>query len=222
MRKKIAATAMGAALLAGGGLGTALLAPTTATAASSSSSSSSSSTKTDAQRGAWMTAALKKLVNAGTITQAQADAVAKALESARPEGGPGHHGGPGLTVAAKAIGISEAELRTAVQSGQTIADVARAKSVDVTTVIDAIVSEMNSHLADAVSNGKLTQAQADEMKSKASRARHRSRQRHTSAPRRPRSRWSAAERHVIVERVHQLIPAAEPARRAHPRRCASD
>jgi hypothetical protein len=168
MRKKIAATAMGAVLLAGGGLGAALLAPTTATAASSSSTSASSaSAKADGQRGAWMTAALKKLVNAGTITQAQADAVAKALESARPQGGPGHGGHPGLAAAATAIGVSEADLHTAMQSGKTIADVARAKGVDVTTVIDAIVTDMNSHLADAVSNGKLTQAQADEMKSKA-------------------------------------------------------
>jgi hypothetical protein len=169
MRKKIAATAMGATLLAGGGLGAALMAPTTATAATASTSTTATDSTTDAKPGAWMTAALKKLVDADTITQAQADAVAKALESARPQGGPGHGGrGPGLTAAAKAIGISESDLRTAVQSGQTIADVARAKGVDVTTVIDAIVTEMNSHLADAVSNGRLTQAQADEMKANAS------------------------------------------------------
>jgi hypothetical protein len=168
MRKQIAATSMGAVLLAGGGLGAALLAPTSATAATSSSTSASStSTNADGQRGAWMTAALKKLVNAGTLTQTQADAVAKALEAARPQGGPGHHGGPGLAAAAKAIGISEADLGTAVRSGKTVADVARAKGVDVKTVIDAIVTDMNSHLADAVSNGRLTQAQADAMKSKA-------------------------------------------------------
>jgi hypothetical protein len=166
MRKQIAATAMGAALLAGGGLGAALLAPTSATAATDSSTTTA--TTSNAPRGAWMTAALKKLVDADTITQAQADAVAQALESARPPEGPGHGGrGPGLAVAAKAIGISASDLRTAVQRGDTIADVARAKGVDVTTVIDAIVTEMNSHLADAVSNERLTQAQADEMKANA-------------------------------------------------------
>lgn len=168
MRKKIAATAMGAALLAGGGLGVALTAPTSATAATASTTTAADSTS-DAKPGAWVTAALKKLVDAGTITQAQADAVTKALEAARPAGGPDHGGrGPGFAAAAKAVGISESALRTAVQSGQTIADVARAKGVDVTTVIDAIVTEMNSHLADAVSNGRLTQAQADAMKADAS------------------------------------------------------
>ena len=133
MRKKIVATAMGAALLAGGGLGAALMVPSTATAASGGTTTTATDSTTDPKPGAWMTAALKKLVDAGTINQAQADAVAKALESARPPGGPDHGGRrPGLTAAAKAIGISESDLRTALQSGQTIADVARAKGVDVT------------------------------------------------------------------------------------------
>jgi hypothetical protein len=176
MKKKIAATAMGAALLAGGGVGAALMTPLTASATSESADSSTDTTTaaangaTAAPRGAWMTDALAKLVEADTITQAQADAVAEALEAARPEGGPGHGGrgpGPGLTAVASAIGISEVDLRTALQGGDTIADVARAKGVDVTTVIDAIVAEMNSHLDEAVAAGRLTQAQADERKANA-------------------------------------------------------
>ena len=43
-------------------------------------------------RGKWMTDALAPLVQDGTITQAQADAVTKALQDAKPQGG---HGGPG-------------------------------------------------------------------------------------------------------------------------------
>jgi hypothetical protein len=168
MRKKIAAAAMGAALLAGGGAGAALMAPVTATAADESTSNGSA-TETEAKPGQWVTDALSKLVDADTITQAQADAVAKALEEARPEGGPmgGHRGGPGLSAAATAIGIEEAALRTALEDGQTIAEVAAANNVDVQKVIDAIVAEMNSHLAEAVTDGHLTQAQADEMKANA-------------------------------------------------------
>ena len=173
MKKKIAATAMGAALLAGGAAGAALMTPFNAGAATESTDSTTDTateTPAGAPRAEWMTDALSKLVEADTITQAQADAVAEALKAARPEGGPGHGGrgpGPGLTVAATAIGISEADLRTALQGGDTIADVARAKGVDVTTVIDAIVAEMNSHLDEAVTDGHLTQAQADERKANA-------------------------------------------------------
>jgi hypothetical protein len=79
----------------------------------------------------------------------------------------GHGPGPGLSVAAKAIGIEESALLDALQSGDTIADVARAHDVDVQKVIDAIVADMNSHLDQAVGDGRLTQAQADQMKANA-------------------------------------------------------
>ena len=110
--QKIAAAAMGAALLGGGGVGALLMAPTIATAADGSSSTStqtpSAAAQPDAQRGKWVTDALKKLVDAGTITQSQADAVAKALEAARPAGGiPADRRGPGLAAVATALGISE-------------------------------------------------------------------------------------------------------------------
>jgi hypothetical protein len=169
--KKIAAAAMGAALLGGAGL-TSLMATTAGAAASTASTtadSSASSATTKEKPGQWMSDALAKLVTAGTLTQAQADAVSKALDAARPEGGPGQGrgGGPGLTVAAKALGVTAADLRTALQSGKTIADVAKTNNVDLQTVIDAIVASENEHLAQAVTDGKLTQAQADERKAHA-------------------------------------------------------
>lgn len=167
MRTKLAAAALGASLLAGGGVGAWLMTPTIATAADGSSSSSSSSS-TAQPPDQWVQDALGKLVDKGTITKAQATAVAQALEAARPAGGPGgRDGGPGLDVAAKALGIDAATLRTDLQSGKTIADVAKERNVDVQTVIAALVADMNSHLADAVSSGHLTQAQADDMKSRA-------------------------------------------------------
>jgi len=68
-----------------------------------------------------------------------------------------------LSVAASTIGVSEADLKTALQSGQSIADVANAHGVDPQTVIDALVADAQQHLADDVSSGRLTQEQADQI-----------------------------------------------------------
>ena len=84
--------------------------------------------------------------------------------------GPGGHGGFGggpnelvsdASVVAKAIGISEADLTTALQGGQTVAAVAKAHNVAVQTVIDALVADGKSELDAAVKAGTITQAQAD-------------------------------------------------------------
>ena len=115
--------------------------------------------------------ALAPLVSAGTITQSQADAVIKALEAAAPAGGPGgghgggHEGmggrgggrGPGgghnRAVVATAIGISEADLQSALQVGKSIAQVATETGVSVQKVIDALVAvEQQEHPAEAVAD----------------------------------------------------------------------
>lgn len=82
-------------------------------------------------------------------------------------GGPGgpHRGrGPGLEAAAEAIGITTDELRTGLQDGSSIADVAAANDVDVQTVIDALVTEATTHLDEAVADGRLTEEEATERK----------------------------------------------------------
>jgi predicted RNA-binding protein associated with RNAse of E/G family len=121
---------------------------------------------------------LAAAVKAGTITQAQADgelanvtafATDQVNGSGFGPGGRGGHGGMGgrveavtdASVVAKAIGISEADLTTALQGGSTIAAVARAHAVDVQVVIDALVADARDELAAAVKAGTLTQAQAD-------------------------------------------------------------
>lgn len=77
--------------------------------------------------------------------------------------GHGRHGpGPGLAAAAGAIGISEDDLVTALRSGQSVAQVAQSRGVDVQKVIDAIVADARTRLAEKVQAGDLTQAQADE------------------------------------------------------------
>lgn len=69
--------------------------------------------------------------------------------------------GAGLTVAAEAIGVSKEDLRTALKSGRSIADVAEEKGVPTQTVIDAMVAKAGTRLETAVTNGRLTQERAD-------------------------------------------------------------
>ena len=63
---------------------------------------------------------------------------------------PGGHGGVQLAVAAEAIGITEDELRAALEDGQSIAQVAEANDVDVQTVIDAMVAAATERLEAAI------------------------------------------------------------------------
>jgi hypothetical protein len=113
--------------------------------------------------------ALSGLVTDKTLTQAQADKVASTLESAGiGKGGPGGHGGgfggPGadLSTAATALGLSEADLQTALKSGKTLAQVAADQKVSVDTLVAALVKAEQTRIAKEVTDGKLTQAKADE------------------------------------------------------------
>lgn len=67
-----------------------------------------------------------------------------------------------LATAAIALGMTEAELRTELQAGKSIAQVAETKNVEVQVVIDALVATRQAHIAEHVAEGKLTQAEADE------------------------------------------------------------
>ncbi len=58
------------------------------------------------------------------------------------------HRGERLAGAAEALGISEDELREALQDGQSIAQVAEAQGVDLQTVIDALVAQATDRLAE--------------------------------------------------------------------------
>ena len=88
-KKKLAAAALTASLVGGGAVG--LYSPVAAFAQSTATTvAQADATPT------WMSDALTKLVGAGTVTQAQADAVQQALTDARPDRGPGFgkHMGP--------------------------------------------------------------------------------------------------------------------------------
>jgi hypothetical protein len=122
--------------------------------------------------GAMLKARLQALVDDGTLTSSQLDAVVAALEAARPMGG-GHegrghggqnHGGPGmggqrgekrqemLASAAEAIGITADELKTAIEGGQTIAQVAEANGKSVQSVIDALVAQASADLTQRITD----------------------------------------------------------------------
>ena len=71
-------------------------------------------------------------------------------------------GWPGPRHRRHALGITADELRTALEGGQTIAEVAAEKGVDVQTVIDAMVAEAKTHLDEEVAAGEHTQEEADQ------------------------------------------------------------
>jgi hypothetical protein len=99
--------------------------------------------------------ALAGLVDDGSISQEQADEVATRLSDADLGWHGGHHGGWfGLETAAEALGMTEDELRTALEAdGATLAKVAEAKGVAVDTLVDALVKAKQERIAQAVGSG---------------------------------------------------------------------
>ena len=67
-----------------------------------------------------------------------------------------------VTAAAQVLGMTDAELTAALQSGKTTAQVATGKGVELQKVIDAIVAADKAEFAAAVTAGTMTQAQADD------------------------------------------------------------
>ncbi|HUF98777.1 MAG TPA: hypothetical protein VMM60_11675 [Ilumatobacter sp.] len=110
---------------------------------------------------------LQTLVDDGTITAAQADAVATHLGTLRGEMGGhagghagGHRGGVDGDVIAEALGLEAADVRTALADGSTIAELAEASGVDVQVVIEALVAAANERIDLAVTDGKVTEEEA--------------------------------------------------------------
>ena len=110
-------------------------------------------------------------VAAGQITKAEGDALKERIASQEYPllGGLGHRGGPGghgfhhLAAAAAYLGLSEAELRTQLSGDKTLADVAKARGKTVAGLVAALVADEKKELQEAVSSGRITQAQADEL-----------------------------------------------------------
>jgi polyhydroxyalkanoate synthesis regulator phasin len=179
MKKKLVGTGLALGLVAGAGAGL-VLELTGAVGASARPAAVSAAVDTtpaaapadDAGRpdpSTRLQDVLKPLVADGTITQAQADKVVAALVAAKPLGG--HPGGKmgagrgigfgGLDTVATTLGVTAADVRTALQSGQSIADLAVSKGKTAQDVIDAVVKEVTTKIAARVTAGDLTQADAD-------------------------------------------------------------
>jgi hypothetical protein len=112
-------------------------------------------------------------VKAGDMTKAEGDALkARIDENALPLFGPGRHrhGGPGhfkreshgFDAAAKYLGLTEAALRTQLEGGKTLAQVAKDRDKSVDGLVDALVADKKAPIQQDVKEGRLTQAQADE------------------------------------------------------------
>jgi len=109
-------------------------------------------------------------VAAGSITAAQAKELKARIASGELPlfgiGGPhgGHmHGGGHLGAAATYLGVTEAQLRTQLQGGTTLAAIAKAKGKTVDALVAALVADEKKELDAAVKAGRITDAQRTEM-----------------------------------------------------------
>jgi hypothetical protein len=124
-----------------------------------------------------LTAALKEAfanridaaVEAGQLTEAQGAELKERVEAGDVPliglGGPGfghrvHHVGD-LDAAASYLGMSEASLKTALQDGKTLAQIAKDRGKSVDGLVNALVDDAKAELAAAVDAGRLTDAQRD-------------------------------------------------------------
>ena len=132
-----------------------------------------------------LTAAIKKAmvdqieaqVTAGTLSKAEATAIEARLATSNAplfalgggHGGPGHGGhgrggGPiSFDAAATYIGISASDLRTQLAAGKSLGAIATANAKTVDGLKAALTTAAKSDLDTAVTAGKLTQAQEDQI-----------------------------------------------------------
>jgi hypothetical protein len=110
-------------------------------------------------------------VEAGRLTKAQGDALKARIDSGRmplfPVGGRhpqgfGHHELK-LDAASAYLGVSEEQLRTELESGKTLAQIATAHGKTAAGLVDALVAAARKKLDEAVAAGRLTRAEADSL-----------------------------------------------------------
>ena len=160
MKKSVVATAIVASTLGGVAAGAAFFTPAIAGAQDDATQEESSFNRLEE--------ALQPLVDDGTLDEAQRDAVVETLEEARPEGfgQRGHRGGPGrggLGNLAETLGLDGAEIREALQNGDSIADIAEAQGIDLDSIVESLIDQAEERLDAAVEAGRLDEAQAAEM-----------------------------------------------------------
>src|SRR6187397_2555349 len=112
-------------------------------------------------------------VAAGRLTKAQGDAIKAQIEAgnvplALPgigfRNGPGFgHDMRGLSAAADYLGLKESDLAAKLESGKSLADIAKDQGKSVDGLVNALVNDAKTHLNQAVKDGHVTQAQADQI-----------------------------------------------------------
>ena len=113
-------------------------------------------------------------VEDGRLTEEQADALKERIDSGDAPLVFGGFGGPGfghghfghfadLDAAATYLGLTEAELRAELEDGKTLAEIAEAEGKSVDGLVQALLKAASTRIDQAVVDGKLTQAQADEL-----------------------------------------------------------
>jgi AraC-like DNA-binding protein len=105
-------------------------------------------------------------VAAGRLTKAEADALKQRINSDDFPLFDGFHRGVGhvgffgtLSAAADYLGLTEAQLRSQLESGKSLAQVATAQGKTANGLIDALVSAAKQRADSAVAAGRMTQAQ---------------------------------------------------------------
>lgn len=166
MNKKFLATAAAASTLGGAVAGATLFAPGGAGAQDDTDDGGAVEEQVRPEAGERIAAALQGLVDDGTLTEAQVDAVVDALQEARPEGRPGHRGHGGFAGGAELgdiLGLENTEIREALADGSSLADLAEEQGVDSQDLVDAIVAATEERVNGAVENGRIDQEKADEI-----------------------------------------------------------
>ena len=171
-KKKVIAIVVTTLALTAGSIGVA----GAASKASQKVSVTKSSTKVAGQAGVGpeqaLATILKDLVTKGTLTQAQADAVTAAAAAAKaahdanrpmgPKGGPLDADRAAIeTLVSTTIGVDTATIKSRLQAGESLAQIAGAKK---DALIAALVANETKRIDAAVTAGKLTAARATEMK----------------------------------------------------------
>jgi Spy/CpxP family protein refolding chaperone len=115
-------------------------------------------------KGEKITTVLGGLVTSGTLTQAQADAITKAMTSARDAAKAAHDAARAehVKVITDTLGIDEATLKSRVKAGESLATIAGAKK---DALITALVAFETKKIDAAVAAGKITAEKATALKS---------------------------------------------------------
>lgn len=184
--RRAAALGLTAGLVGGGAAGLVIGVPGISTAASDAAAGIvvaqtdvESGSESDVDRRSEMAdrlrEALQALVDDGTVTADQADAVAEHLTDGARVGrraGPRHRV-PGVGVVAdrsrldeiaETLGIDDQELADELRSGSTLADVATEHGVDPADIVEILIADRIARIDDAVAEGELDALAAAERK----------------------------------------------------------